>query len=165
MQKAAAAVFRPSGKLPRTGGKVFRTGTEVPYRGIKVPWYTAQVLRAAGTASVTWSAASIRFHAARGYHIPGKIDKALSAHANYVADNSTLRRVTKDRTMKEALDVTREFANPNIRCNKKMAAEYKIVFGIHEADREPTPGGEPPTRAAVTDLKPLAGRRAFCWRC
>jgi hypothetical protein len=89
--------------------------------------------------------------------VSGKIDKALSAHNNYVADNSTPRRITKDRAMKEAPDAMRDFANSGIRFNKKMAPEYKIVFGIHEPDREPTAGGEPPTRANVTDLKPLGG--------
>ena len=87
----------------------------------------------------------------------GKIGKALSSHNSYVADDSTARRITKDRAMKEAVAAMREFANPSIRFNKKMAAEYKIVFGIHEADREPTEGGEPQTRASVTDLKPLGG--------
>jgi hypothetical protein len=89
--------------------------------------------------------------------VTGKIEAALSSYNSYTADNSTARRIAKDRAMQEALRAIREFANSSIRYNKKMAAEYRIVFGIREADREPTWRGEPPTRAVVTGLKPLGG--------
>ena len=89
--------------------------------------------------------------------VTGKIEAAVSGYHSYVADNSTARRIAKDRAMQEAVTAMREFANSNIRYNKKMAAEYRIVFGIRESDREPTEGREPSTRASVTDLKSLGG--------
>jgi hypothetical protein len=85
------------------------------------------------------------------------IEMAQSAHANYVEDNSTARGITKRRTMNEALAGMRDFAWSYIRHNKKMSPEYKIVFGIREEDREPTPSGEPKTRPNITEVKALGG--------
>ncbi|MDR1575634.1 MAG: hypothetical protein LBS37_06475 [Treponema sp.] len=85
------------------------------------------------------------------------IEKAQSAHANYVEDNSSSRGITKRRAMKDALAGMRDFARSYIRFNKKMSAEYKAIFGIHEPDREPTPGGEPNTRPNITEIRTLGG--------
>jgi hypothetical protein len=85
------------------------------------------------------------------------IEKAQSAHANYVADNSSARKITKDRTMKDAIAGIRDFARSFIRFNKKMSPEYKIVFGISELDREPTPAGTPQTRPNISEVKALGG--------
>jgi hypothetical protein len=85
------------------------------------------------------------------------IDKAQSAYANYVEDNSSTRRITKDRAMEDATQGMRDFARSSIRFNKKMSAEYKAIFGVYEADREPTPSGEPKTKPNITEVKALGG--------
>ena len=89
--------------------------------------------------------------------VTGNIEAALSGYHSYTADNTTARRIAKDRAMREAVTAMREFANACIRYNPKMAAEHRIMFGIRGADREPSKSGEPSTRAVVAGLKPLGG--------
>ncbi|MDR0600483.1 MAG: hypothetical protein LBG84_10465 [Treponema sp.] len=85
------------------------------------------------------------------------IDAALDAHAAYEADKTPEKRLAKDHALGQASAAIRDFANAHIRYNKRMPPEKRLEFGIRERDGEPSGGGEPATRANITDLKPLGG--------
>ncbi|MDR0599564.1 MAG: hypothetical protein LBG84_05715 [Treponema sp.] len=89
--------------------------------------------------------------------VAAAIDAALEASAAREADRTPEKRLAKDRALKAAVDAIREFANSRLRYNKKIPPGTRLEFGLRERDLQPTPGGEPATRANITGLKPLGG--------
>jgi hypothetical protein len=85
------------------------------------------------------------------------IDAAMSAHTNYITDDSTARLIVKKRTMQEATAGMRDFARSYIRFNKKMDDEHKSIFGVFKPDREPSAGGKPETMPNIINVKALGG--------
>jgi hypothetical protein len=72
-----------------------------------------------------------------------KITAFLTARATYAEVDSTANRMAKDEAKDAARGEMRDFANSNIRYNKQMREEDKVVYGIHRPDRTSTPAGEP----------------------
>ncbi|MDR2552400.1 MAG: hypothetical protein LBD31_04435 [Treponema sp.] len=67
----------------------------------------------------------------------------LTARTAYEDVDSTANRMAKDEAKDAAKGAMRDFANANIRFNKQMADEDKLVYGIRPPDRTATPAGEP----------------------
>ena len=72
-----------------------------------------------------------------------KIDAFLTARTAYGDVDSTANRMAKDEAKEAARAAMRDFANSNIRYNKQMRDEDKLVYGIRPPDRTPTTGGAP----------------------
>ncbi|MDR2738730.1 MAG: hypothetical protein LBB68_02730 [Treponema sp.] len=74
-----------------------------------------------------------------------KIDAFLTALDAYGEDDSSKNRLTKNEDKEAAKSSMRDFANTNIRYNKKMSDADKLDYGIHPADRSGTAAGDPET--------------------
>ncbi|MDR0550915.1 MAG: hypothetical protein LBG72_02725 [Spirochaetaceae bacterium] len=72
-----------------------------------------------------------------------KVTAFLTARAAYEDVDSTANRMAKDEAKDAARAAMRDFANSDIRYNKQMNDEAKLVYGIHPVDRTPTTGGAP----------------------
>ncbi|GMO51924.1 MAG: hypothetical protein Pg6C_17030 [Treponemataceae bacterium] len=72
-----------------------------------------------------------------------KVTAFLTARAAYEDVDSTANRMAKDEAKDAARAAMRDFANSNIRYNKQMNDEAKLVYGIRPVDRTPTTGGAP----------------------
>jgi hypothetical protein len=80
-----------------------------------------------------------------------KITAFLTARSGYEADNSTEKCIAKDEAKADAVDEMRDFANSQIRFNKKMKDEDRLFLGIRLADTTPTTHGMP-TSQPDTDV-------------
>jgi hypothetical protein len=74
-----------------------------------------------------------------------RVNAFLTAWDAFLADDSTGKRLIKNETKKAMKEVMQEFANTSIRYNKLMTDEDKLRYGIHPADRKPTPNPPPAT--------------------
>jgi hypothetical protein len=74
-----------------------------------------------------------------------KITAFLTAREAYEAVDSTVNRLAKDEAKVGARAEMRDFANSNIRFNRQMKDEDKLVYGIRRPDRTSTPAGAPET--------------------
>jgi hypothetical protein len=67
----------------------------------------------------------------------------LTARAAYEETDSTKNRMVKDESKEAAKSGMRSFANSNIRYNKQMKDEDRLVYGIRPVDRTTASGGTP----------------------
>ncbi|MDR2393479.1 MAG: hypothetical protein LBD93_04905 [Treponema sp.] len=67
----------------------------------------------------------------------------MTARSAYEADNSTAKRIAKDKAKEDAVDGILDFANSSVRFNKSMDDGAKEQMGIRPADRTPTAHGVP----------------------
>jgi hypothetical protein len=68
-----------------------------------------------------------------------KVTAFLTARTAYEEVDSTANRMAKD----AAKSAMRDFANSEIRFNKQMRDEDRLVYGIRPVDRTATPAGAP----------------------
>jgi hypothetical protein len=80
-----------------------------------------------------------------------KIAAFLTARSAYEADNSTGKRIAKDEAKADAVDEMRDFANSQVRFNKKMKDEDRLFLGLRHADTAPT-SHPVPTSQPDTDV-------------
>jgi hypothetical protein len=105
--------------------------------------------------------------------VTGKITAFVTARTSYEADLSPGNRVTKDNAKNTAVESMRNFANSDIRHNKKMQDADKLFLGIHVADTTPTASPVPTSwpvshydlntvrQVGVTSEDSASGRKAL----
>ena len=86
-----------------------------------------------------------------------KLEAYAAADTAFQADDSTANRIAKNNAKTEAVAAMRDFAAGSIRNNKKMHDEDKVYFGIHLADKNPTPHPAPVSRPVIAGLRALGG--------
>jgi hypothetical protein len=118
-----------------------RTGTGFGRFGGK---WTVTLADTAKQTAFGWDAAECT-------NVTAKITVFLTARSAYETDNSTEKRIAKDEAKADAVDEMRDFANSQIRFNKKMKDEDRLFLGIHPADTTPTSHAVP-TSQPDTDM-------------
>jgi hypothetical protein len=91
------------------------------------------------------------WNAAECTEATAKITAFLTARSAYESDNSTEKRIVKDEAKADAVDEMRDFANSQVRFNKKMKDEDRLFLGIRPADTTPTAHAVP-TSQPDTDV-------------
>jgi hypothetical protein len=89
--------------------------------------------------------------------VAAKIDAFGAARAAYIDTNSGGNLDVKDAAKAASEEAMRDFANTDVRHNRRMGAEEKAFLGVRERDKNPSPIPLPSSRAVITDLRAQGG--------
>jgi hypothetical protein len=83
----------------------------------------------------------------------------LAAQADYEADKTSEKKLTRDEAWDAADTAMRDFANASVRYNRKMTDAQKAHLGIRIKDSTPTKVDVPQTRPVIAEVQSLGGFR------